>query len=377
MTLLKPEIVAATAPLQTCAGLPGGNEATIHAVRRMYENPEIEGILLVDASNAFNALNRASAIHNVQYRCPELYKLTRNLYSCEAELFVAGSEETILSREGTTQGGPESNGFYATSTMTLFEPTQGVEGVKKMAFADDGIKGGKLDNICASWHDLLVNGPLMGFYPNASKTWLIVKPEHEERARALFPDINVTSEGRRCLGSFIGNEAATRKYVKDQIEEWKADINDLANIAETEPQLAYSAYVYGTSHRWQFLCRTTPHISEYLAELEDIIKEKLIPALLGGRPISNEMRRIFSLPARHGGLAILNPVEEADFQYYSSVTITSQLAGMPFVLYFLYFLYSYIFLYLSYILKICPIFPIFLLIVYDLFMCSFQSEYEF
>ena len=69
----------------------------------MYENPEIEGILLVDASNAFNALNN----------------LTRNLYSCEAELFVAGSEETILSREGTTQGGPESNGFYATSTMTL------------------------------------------------------------------------------------------------------------------------------------------------------------------------------------------------------------------------------------------------------------------
>ena len=81
----------------------------------------------------------------------------------------------------------------------------------------------------------------MGFYPNASKTWLIVKPEHKERTRVLFPDINVTSEGRRCLGSFIGNEAATRKYVEDQIEEWKADINDLVNIAETEPQLTSMA----------------------------------------------------------------------------------------------------------------------------------------
>ena len=36
-----------------------------------------------------------------------------NLYPGDAELFVAGSSETIMSCEGTTQGGTESMGFYS------------------------------------------------------------------------------------------------------------------------------------------------------------------------------------------------------------------------------------------------------------------------
>ena len=68
-TVLKPELVNATAPLQTCAGLPGGIEASIHAVRRMYEDPSIEGLLLIDATNAFNSLNREAALHNIRHTC--------------------------------------------------------------------------------------------------------------------------------------------------------------------------------------------------------------------------------------------------------------------------------------------------------------------
>ena len=70
MSLLKPELVAATAPLQTCAGLSGGIEASIHAMRRIYEDEETEAILMIDASNAFNSLNRKAALHNVQFTCP-------------------------------------------------------------------------------------------------------------------------------------------------------------------------------------------------------------------------------------------------------------------------------------------------------------------
>ena len=56
-TLLKPEILSATAPLQTCAGLQGGVEAAIHALRTIFEDTDSHGILLVDADNAFNSLN--------------------------------------------------------------------------------------------------------------------------------------------------------------------------------------------------------------------------------------------------------------------------------------------------------------------------------
>ena len=65
----------------------------------------------------------------------------------------------------------------------------------------------------------------------------------------------------KVSGSFIGTPEATEAFVKSQIEEWEKDINALAAIAASEPQLAYSAYVYGTSHRWQFVMpRNSRHL---------------------------------------------------------------------------------------------------------------------
>ena len=82
-------------------------------MRKIYDDPATEGILLIDASNAFNALNRKAALNNIKYTCPEFSGYVNNLYRGDAELFVAGSSETVMSCEGTTQGGTESMGFYS------------------------------------------------------------------------------------------------------------------------------------------------------------------------------------------------------------------------------------------------------------------------
>ena len=323
MTLLKPEIIQSTAPMQTCAGIRGGIEATIHSVRRMYEDPEVECILLIDASNAFNALNRATALKNIKYTCPEMSTFVENIYNCEAELFVSNSEETILSKEGTTKGGPEAMPFYSCSTMPLL--TKKSES-KKVGYADDGVLAGKVISTYNDWLDLKKLGPAYGFFPEPTKTWCIVKPEFEDNARSLFTDVNITVTGHKYLGSFIGNPKETSEFVTKQIEEWKEDIEALVEVAKTEPQLAYSAYVFGTSKRWQFVCRTTPGIAQALQPLEDLIREKLIPAFFDGKVLSDDFREVFSMPARLGGLGILNPVDEADFEYENSQIMTSQLS---------------------------------------------------
>ena len=43
--------------------------------------------------------------------------------------------------------------------------------------------------------------PLAAYYPNSAKTYLIVKEEHEHKAKALFADTNVhvTINGKRHL----------------------------------------------------------------------------------------------------------------------------------------------------------------------------------
>ena len=173
-----------------------------------------------------------------------------------------------------------------------------LDGLKKAGFADDGSNAGKVVDLAISWKDLQVIGPPIGYYPNAPKTWLLVKEEFRELAEHHFPDINITTLGRRFLGSFLGTEDGLKAYVQEQMTDWIQDIEELANIAQFEPQLAYAAYIFGTSKRWQFLCRTTPGISKMLEPLESIIEGTLIPALVGKRKCSGELRQVFALPTR-------------------------------------------------------------------------------
>ena len=55
----KPDVINASSSLQVCAGHKSGSEAAIHAMRNIFYADETDAVLLVDASNAFNGLNRA------------------------------------------------------------------------------------------------------------------------------------------------------------------------------------------------------------------------------------------------------------------------------------------------------------------------------
>ena len=131
-------------------------------------------------------LNRTAALHNVQYTCPELSNFVRNIYSSNAELFLPNSKEIIYSEEGTTQGGPESIGFYAVSTMMLVNPDSAA---KKIFYADDGSGGGKLNDLQSWWGDLQKNGPLFGYFSEPQKTWLLADPTIWSKVPGLRPDM--------------------------------------------------------------------------------------------------------------------------------------------------------------------------------------------
>ena len=67
------------------AGLKGGAEAAIHAMKEIYELETTDAVILVDAANAFNRLNRAVALHNVQYICPTFATVLINTYRTPAQ----------------------------------------------------------------------------------------------------------------------------------------------------------------------------------------------------------------------------------------------------------------------------------------------------
>jgi len=57
MRTLKLDVEDCVGDNQTCGGQQAGIEAAIHAMHEIYNKEEYEGLLLVDASNAFNSLN--------------------------------------------------------------------------------------------------------------------------------------------------------------------------------------------------------------------------------------------------------------------------------------------------------------------------------
>ena len=114
------------------------------------------------------------------------------------------------------------------------------------------------------------------------------------------------------------------------MNEWIEDVNALAKIAKTEPQCAYSAYVYGMSKRWAFICRTTPDVNQQMRRLGHHISLTLIPAIVGKDHITDQMRLIFSMPAKYGGLGILEPESVCSLEYESSIKATCQLTNAIF-----------------------------------------------
>ena len=101
----KSEIREAAGPLQTCASHGAGAEAAIHGMRELFEEEEAEAVLLINASNAFNSMNRMVGLHNIRIQCPYLSKYLINTYRQQSRLFITGGGE-IASMEGTTQGDP-------------------------------------------------------------------------------------------------------------------------------------------------------------------------------------------------------------------------------------------------------------------------------
>ena len=98
---LKEEIKGAAGPLQVCTGHSTGPEAAIHAMSQVFVEEGTDGILLIDASNAFNQMNRSVALHNIQITCKEMSLYIINTYRSHSRLFICGGGE-ILSQEGTT-----------------------------------------------------------------------------------------------------------------------------------------------------------------------------------------------------------------------------------------------------------------------------------
>ena len=330
LKVIKPDIIDVTGCLQLCAGQESGCEAAVHAIRKIYDRNETDGLLFVDASNAFNCLNRQVALRNVLHLCPSLGRVLVNFYRDSTDLFIDG--DILLSKEGTTQGDPLAMCMFAIATIPLIWDLAHESSARQVWYADDSTAGGYLVDLKKWWDKLSVCGPHYGYFPNPQKTVLVVKKEYLDYANDLFSGsgISITTEGKQVLGSPIGLESFVSTQVNEKVQVWIKDVMKLAEIAQTQPQAAYSAFIHGISSKWTYFFRTSPINPVSLKPLEDAICLHLIPALTGRESLNGNDRDWLSLPLRLGGLGLRDVCKYADQQWLNSLHVTHLLVNLIF-----------------------------------------------
>ena len=218
MRIVRQDLLYAAGSSQLCAGQIGGCEAAVHAMKWIFSSPSVDAVLLVDASNAPNELNRQVTLRNVEPIFPVLAPILINTYCQDTFLFAGG--HTIFSSEGTTQGDPLAMAMYAIGTLPLIDKLQGI--VQQCWYADDSAAGGTILDLKRWWNLLQVLGPRYGYFPNGTKSWLVVKEDAVDTVREVFDgtNIHITTKGHRYLGGVIGSEAFEQEFLQQKVQDW-------------------------------------------------------------------------------------------------------------------------------------------------------------
>jgi hypothetical protein len=307
---------------QLCMGLAGGIEGAIHGMSELFQQLSEDedeggyGMLLVDAANAFNAVNRVAALWNARILWRSCARFLFNTYRGYAYLVVRSTRQQgkgtiMLSREGVTQGDPLSMFLYGIAIMPLIRrcrpPVEG-EGWRQCWYADDSSAVARLKAL-RTWLELLIGeGPKYGYYPEAAKSYLIVAEQHRAKAEEIFEGLPVKIvPGGRFLGGWVGSAETRHTYVKEKAAKWAAATRRLAEIGKRQPQAAFTAFQKSLSAEWAFLKRVVADTDDLFNDVEEAIRTRLLPAIMGLPTMTGEFRQLMALPASDGGIGVPDP----------------------------------------------------------------------
>ncbi|CAH3023576.1 unnamed protein product, partial [Porites evermanni] len=167
--------------------------------------------------------------------------------------------------------------LHAISLQPLITRLRVSSAAKQCWFADDATGSGSLKDVKNWWDELSESDPPLGYFPNAKKCWLIIKPEREQAASEVFGDtaINVTTEGHKHLGSALGLRSFLEEYIGEN-------------------------------------------------PLKRAINEVLIPAVTD-HTVTKVERDLLAYPMRMGGLGFTEPVVTSSSEYEASIKVTNPL----------------------------------------------------
>ena len=160
-----------------------------------------------------------------------------------------------MSREGVTQGDPMAMVAYGLMLLPLIiQLKKEHPDVDQPWYADDAGAGGSFQAIRKQFESLKKLGPARGYFPEPSKSILVVREANLAAAQAALGDLGFRiTTGNRYLGGFIGEAAPQEEWVREQTAAWAVAVTTLATVCKRYPQLAYAGLQKSLQQEWQFL----------------------------------------------------------------------------------------------------------------------------
>ena len=125
-------------------------------------------------------MNRQSFLHNISYLCPSIAILVKSCSNAPSRLFIIGGTE-ITWREGSTQDDPVSMAIFGIGVTPLINMLIDIlsneysANANVKAYADDFSAARNLQDL-TKWLSVRTEiGPKFGYYPEPTKTSLVVK----------------------------------------------------------------------------------------------------------------------------------------------------------------------------------------------------------
>ena len=99
-----------------------------------------------------------------------------------------------------------------------------------------------------------------------------------------------------------------KEFMAEKIAPWMKQIQQLAEFAQSQPHAAHAAFTHSLINRWIYVTRVCVNLTEEAMEpMEKEIAQHLIPSLTGQPAPNGTIRALLALPARLGGLGLINP----------------------------------------------------------------------
>ena len=166
MSIVKDDETKAVRNLQLRGGQDAGCEPNEHSMHDIFGTNKAETVLLADAENAFNSINRQVFLHNIRHICPPVATFVHKCYNVPARIFVLGGKE-LLSHEGNAQADPISMAIYRVALRPLRRANFYPEKDPKMiAFADDLTSAGNCRNCAIGGRSLWMLARSMDAFEN-------------------------------------------------------------------------------------------------------------------------------------------------------------------------------------------------------------------